>query len=311
MNREELNKMQTKILKKNKICNYTLGILLLLILFITLIIVINKRITFVFIIFIIFIEIIFGIAMMIIIKNIINGKDIKIFNKEYKNIYVLNFLKQNFENIIYKPEEGISKKEIKKYNTLNLGDKFTSNDYICGTYKNVKFEQSDIHIQEKYEEEDKDGNKIITWETIFEGRYMIFDFNKNFKSNVQVISNDFIKRSLPRIKNNKKVKLEDIEFNKMFKIYSEIEHDAFYILTPHFMEKIKKLYKELDAPIKLTFMKNKLHVAVNNGEDSFEYNVLNPINEEEIEQDIIKDIKLITDFVNELNLDNNLFKKEA
>ena len=71
---------------------------------------------------------------------------------------------------------------------------------------------------------------------------MIFDFNKNFKSNVQVISNDFIKRSLPHIKNNKKVKLEDIEFNKMFKIYSEIEHDAFYILTPHFMEKIKKLY---------------------------------------------------------------------
>lgn len=311
MNREELNKMQTKILKKNKICNYTLGILLLLILFITLIIVINKRITFVFIIFIIFIEIIFGIAMMIIIKNIINGKDIKKFNKEYKNIYVLNFLKQNFENIIYKPEEGISKKEIKKYNTLNLGDKFTSNDYICGTYKNVKFEQSDIHIQEKYEEEDKDGNKIITWETTFEGRYMIFDFNKNFKSNVQVISNDFIKRSLPHIKNNKKVKLEDIEFNKMFKIYSEIEHDAFYILTPHFMEKIKKLYKELDAPIKLTFMENKLHVAVNNGEDSFEYNVLNPINEEEIGQDIIKDIKLITDFVNELNLDNDLFKKEV
>lgn len=123
--------------------------------------------------------------------------------------------------------------------------------------------------------------------------------------------NDFIKRSLLRIKNNKKVKLEDIEFNKMFKIYSEIEHDAFYILTPHFMEKIKKLYKELDAPIKLTFMENKLHVAVNNGEDSFEYNVLNPINEEEIEQDIIKDIKLITDFVNELNLDNDLFKKEA
>ena len=28
-------------------------------------------------------------------------------------------------------------------------------------------------------------------------------------------------------------------------------------------------------------MENKLHVAVNNGEDSFEYNVLNPINEEE------------------------------
>ena len=38
-----------------------------------------------------------------------------------------------------------------------------------------------------------------------------------------------------------KVKMEDVDFNRMFKIYAENELDAFYILTPNMMEKIKKL----------------------------------------------------------------------
>ena len=59
------------------------------------------------------------------------------------------------------------------------------------------------------------------------------------------------------------------------------------------------------------FLDNKLYVAVDNREDSFEYNVFEPIDEKEINNNITKDIKLITDFVNELNLDNDLFKKEV
>ena len=43
----------------------------------------------------------------------------------------------------------------------------------------------------------------------------------------------------------------------------------------------------------------------------FEYDVLKPIDEKQINNNIVRDIKLITDFVNELNLDNDLFKKEV
>jgi hypothetical protein len=139
---------------------------------------------------------------------------------------------------------------------------------------------------------------------------MIFDFNKSFKANIQVISKHFSASSSRWGKNYNKVKMEDEEFNKMFKVYTSMEHDAFYLLTPHFIDKIKTLYKQLNAKIMLGFLDNRLHVAIDNGEDSFEYNVLKPINEQEINDSIIKDIKLITDFVNELNLDNDLFKKE-
>jgi len=59
------------------------------------------------------------------------------------------------------------------------------------------------------------------------------------------------------------------------------------------------------------FVGNRLHIAIDNNEDSFECNVFKVINEQEIEADIIKDIKVITDFVNELSLDNDLFRKEV
>ena len=104
------------------------------------------------------------------------------------------------------------------------------------------------------------------------------------------------------------VEMEDVEFNKNFCVYAENEHEAFYILTPHFMEKLKEIETKINAGIMFCFVDNKLHIAIDNNTDSFEYNVHKPINEKEIEEDIIKDIKIITDFADELNLDNDLFK---
>ena len=103
--------------------------------------------------------------------------------------------------------------------------------------------------------------------------------------------------------------MEDIEFNKDFSVFTDLEHDAFYILTPHFMEKIKNIYKKLDCGLMFCFIDSKLHIAIDNYKDAFEYDVFKKINEEEIKADIMKDIELITNFVDELNLDNNLFKE--
>ena len=189
---------------------------------------------------------------------------------------------------------------------MYLGDRYTSNDYVSGTYKNINFIQSDVHIEEKKKVEDSDGEIKEEWETIFLGRWMIFDFNKNFKANI------FVSDYYPFLQNKgyKEISLEDEEFNKLFNVYAEDEHEAYYVLTPHFMEKLKKLKKELNCGVLFYFVESKLHVAVNNFKDSFEPNLSKIINEEEIENNITKDIKLITDLVVDLNLENDLFKME-
>lgn len=77
------------------------------------------------------------------------------------------------------------------------------------------------------------------------------------------------------------------------------------------MEKIKKLKQNIGNNVTLGFIDSKLYVTLNNYKDSFEYNVFKPIDEKIINSNIMKDIKIITDFVDDLDLDNDLFKERV
>ena len=77
------------------------------------------------------------------------------------------------------------------------------------------------------------------------------------------------------------------------------------------MEKIQKLINTIDGKVILCFLDNKLHVGIQNNKDSFEHSIFKKINESKVIQTISKDIKLITSFVDELDLDNDLFRREV
>lgn len=308
INIDQLKMLQLKIIKKNKVCNFIITIVALIILLISSIIFFIDKTEWPFILITLFVELIICSMIISIIKNIVNGNDIQIFYKNFKNVFVLKSLQNNFDNVVYNPSNGFPETMINEIGMLNTGDRYYSNDYVSGTYNDIGFEQSDVHIEEKHEEKDEDGNKNVVWETLFRGRIMIFDFNKKFKSNIQVISYHFDAGALPWGERFSRVKMEDVEFNKELLVYAQNEHDAFYVLTPHFMEKIKEITEKIGCGIMFSFVDNKLHIAIDNNEDSFECDVFKIINEQAIEEDITRDIKIIKDFVDELNLDNNLFK---
>jgi hypothetical protein len=256
-------------------------------------------------IFPIFFEIIFGVVIFVFVRSFKLGKDIETFNKNYKQLFVLSSLKEVFDNLKYTPDKGVSAQTVSETGLIALHDRFTSNDFISGTYKKIEFEQSDVHVEEREVETDKDGHTTEHWVTTFMGRWMNFEFNKNFRTNVIVVNT----RSIFGFGRYKKIKMEDDDFNKNFTVYSEDEHEAYYILTPHFMERLKKIKSLINGYITFGFIDNKLYITIDNYEDSFEHNVFKPIDEEEIKSSIKKDIKVITDFVDELNLNNDLFKE--
>ena len=315
MSIEELKKIQNRVIKKNTIINTISFIIGIIVISISLSIVFffivknsffDITLDIFFPLFIIAFESILILIISSIVKSIVNGDDSNTFKKKFKEVFVLSSLKKVFDIISYDIDKGLDMNVIKNAELISLGDRYSSNDYIKGKYKNINFEQSDIHIEEKEEVEDNDGNKTIEWHTIFLGRWMIFDFNKKFKYNVHVYRKNYISYFSG---NYKKVSLDDEDFNKNFSVFAENEHDAFYILTPHFMEKIKKVVNDLNCDVSFGFIDNKLHVAIDNYIDSFEYNILKKINEEEIINDIMHDIKIIIDFIDELDLDNDLFKE--
>lgn len=306
MDKEDLVKIQNEVIKKSKIIN----IITLIIWVIVMIILYSIDVKLVSY----FITSIIIIIVKSIIKSILLGKQINEFNNGFKNKYVLSSLNKIFTDLKYFPDKGLHYSVIANTRMMDMGDRYSSNDYFEGKYKNVNVRQADVHIEEEQETTDSEGNTTTTWVTIFKGKWMIFDFNKSFTANVQVSQKGF---GNSRVNNwgeknkYKKVEMEDVEFNKMFRIYAQNEHDAFYILTPSLMEKIKKLANSVDGKLLMCFIDNELHIGLYNYKDSFEYNVYKKIDEEKINDDISKDIKVITDFIDELNLDNSLFRREV
>lgn len=249
-----------------------------------------------------------------IISFAICSKPIKTFTMAFKDLFVLKSLKSIFTDLQYNPMVGIDEGIIRETQMMNMGDRYSSNDLIIAKYKNINIMQADVHIEEEHQTTDSDGHTTTTYVTIFRGRWMVFDFNKTFKANLQLCQKGFSNSKLNNWGNKekfKKVMLEDEAFNNMFRTYAQSEHEAFYILTPSLMEKIKNLVSSVNGKILFCFVDNKLHVGLQNNKDSFEHSIFKKINEEQIIEDILKDIKLITNFVDELDLDNDLFRKEV
>lgn len=228
-----------------------------------------------------------------------NNLEVKI-NSLYKNKIVRKVFEKLFIDVIYIPEKGIEEKILEDTNMIYTGDSYESNDYIKGKYKNINFEFSDVEIEELHK--DNDGN--TTYVTIFSGQWMIFDFNKPFNYKVSIAS-----KGISLIKNPKNVELEDIDFNKNFSVWSENENEAFYLLTPHLMEKIKKLKNDINSDFILCFINNKLYIGLDNYKDLFEPNINKKINKQKEEEKIIEEVKIITKFIDDLELDNDLFKR--
>ncbi len=258
---------------------------------------------------------IIDLVIIAIVSTIIISGPKKSYVDNFKNYFVKRTLEKIFTDLQYNPDRGIPEAVISGTGMMYTGDRYTTNDLILGKYKNINFMQSDVHIEEEHESTDSDGHTTTYYVTIFQGRWMIFDFNKTFKANVEVCEKGFSGNQANTLfgkSKYQKVKMESEEFNKKFRVYAQDPHDAFYIITPSLMEKIKRLEAANKGKLFLGFCDNQLHVGIHDGSDSFEPgSCFSKINEEEVMNRMSTDVSKITMFVDELELDNDLFRKEV
>lgn len=239
----------------------------------------------------------------------ISGKKRR-YKEDYKHLLVKGALLSLFTDVEFYPDEGLSSKVIEATDMMQMGNEYFSNDYISGQYKGVRFEQADVKIREVT----SDGENTSTT-TYFEGRWMIFEFNKRFMSDLQVREKGFryAKKSggwFSQKDKMRKIQMEDVQFNRLFQVFAANEHEAYYILTPHMMESIKRLSEQTKGELLLCFVDNRLHVAVNSGEDAFEVPLFSKISRSLVDREIYGAIEVITQFVDEMNLENTIFKAD-
>ena len=247
------------------------------------------------------------VAAGLISFGVVESRFTKPYKRAYKEQLVKGILSEKIDDLRFYPHSGIDRETVKSTDMMSLGNIYQVNDLIEGSYNGVRFSQSDILIQQR-----TSNGKQTTTTTYLSGRWMIFDFNKKFQCDLQVRDRQFsyAKKSggwFSDRDKTEKLETESAEFNRTFKVYAENDSEAFYILTPHFMEALMKVKTQTDGEVLFCFVDRKLHVAVNNKTDSFEPPVWTAIDQQKARESVLGDLSLITDLVDTLKLDERLF----
>lgn len=219
---------------------------------------------------------------------------VKKYRTTFKKELIPITLKLFGKDIKYSPE-GISRGVVEAVDMFGHFTKYTSEDTVSGVIKEVSFDCADVKLGYYT------GGKNKRYVKVCHGQLYIFDFNKRFRTRT-IIREKKVKKP----DGLEKMEVESIDFNKKFYIYSNNEHDAFYILTPHFMEKLDELEAKHDGNLYIAFDNSKLYIGIDNNIDRFEPPILSEVSQETIDAQI-GDLKIIEEIIEELRLNNKIF----
>lgn len=210
----------------------------------------------------------------------------------YKETFVVSVLKTMLDDVKYDCNDGFTEFDIMQSGLIKIGNQLSSEDYLSGSYKGVKFRQADVDsINETWNGEEKE---TVTY---FSGRLIEFEYPLKLTSSVKVLSNYFTTYlSLP----SEIIDMEDVEFNDEFNVYALDAHEAFYILTPPLIEKLKYIKKYCNI-FAFNFAQGKIYFALQN-KKVFEIEYKDSISYVDEQDRMKQDVQTIIDAVNMLGL---------
>ena len=243
------------------------------------------------------------IAGVIVILFIMMRKR-SVYRTAYKKHFSHRMLSGFLKEYHYAHNAGIGSKDLLETGMVSLGNKYHSEDYTSGRYKDVGFAQADVLNQDEYTDSDGDTHTV----TLFHGQWMVFEFPRRFVSKLAVAGSR-CKRTI-NARKMEKFETESTEFNKRFKVYMQDGVEMFYLLNPKMIEKMQALSDEFNGAVSFLFIDKKLHIALNNGVDSFEppKHKKGDLNETEEIERLASEFKTVFSLIDTLELSKNIFK---
>lgn len=243
----------------------------------------------------------------------------KYFKRDYRNEFkekiIKPLIKELDSNLNYSANLHIQKKDFSNSLLFEKPDKFNGNDFILGQIDSTKIQFSDVHAQKRY----KDSKGKTKYLTLFQGLFIIADFNKNFQGRTIVLP-DFAQNTFGEFigswlqsKNQAReelVKMDNPDFEKEFVVYSNDQIEARYILSHSLMENLLKFKKKTKHDISISFVQNNIHLAINYDKDLFEPTVFKSLLNEEITKEYIETLVLALSIVEQLKLNERLWSRK-
>ncbi len=224
----------------------------------------------------------------------------KRFKHMYKENFVVGVLNEIFGRVVYNPEYGFSEHEVGQFGITQMGNRFSSEDYIEGECEGVHFRQSDVTVKRVV----KSGKSTHTY-IHFNGRMFEFECPMSNNTSTLVFSKNYQYPGRGIGMRYDKIQMENEAFNKQFKVKSIDSIDAFYILTPHMMECIQSIQQKGGA-VGFHYVKDKLYLGINaGGQGAFDARMNRPLVYADEVAKVKRDASVIVDIIKTLKLDEN------
>lgn len=240
---------------------------------------------------------------------------IKDYTAEFKEKIIRPLITSIDEKLSYHPESHIPSQHFSRSKLFtSKPDRVNGNDYVRGKIDNIDIQFSDFHAEKRH----KDSKGRTSWRTIFQGLFIVSEFNKNFIGSTVVLpdsaqsafgnlvgnwlqSNNFSRDEL--------VKMDSVAFEEEFVVYSNDQIEARYILTPALMQKLLNYKKRSRHPVYVSFTSKNIHIAIEYNKDLFEPSVFHSLLKYKIAMEYVSTLHLAVGIVEELKLNEKLWSK--
>jgi hypothetical protein len=240
---------------------------------------------------------------------------IKDYTAQFKSLIIEPLIAEIDAHLSYMPTAHIAKENFIRSRIFTTHpDRLRGNDYIHGKIDGIKIELSDLHAEKKH----KDSKGRTSWSTIFQGLFIVCEFNKHFKSQTVILPDSAQNTFGSLIGNwlqannmgrNELVKMDNIEFEKEFVVYSNDQIEARYILTHTLMAKLLQFKKNSQHPMYVSFLGGNIYMAIEYNKDLFEPSVFHSLLKYKIAMQYIQTLHLALGIVQELQLNQKLWSK--
>lgn len=129
-------------------------------------------------------------------------------------------------------------------------------DYAKGVFRGIPLEFGEFTLEEEQSERDEDGDTKTSYVAVFNGLMVVCQHGLDLRD-------DFSITQYTTYIGGNAIRTESEAFNKAYSIRGNDGHSIFYLLTPHYMEKLLALSNEIGDRLAMQFRKDgKLLICI-------------------------------------------------
>lgn len=247
------------------------------------------------------------------------GKEIKEKKDHFKQHVIGKMVTALGSGLAYEPTRCIDQDTYHRSKLfLQPINRYKGDDYVSGMIGKTAVRFCELLTQNETHTRDSNGNRRKQVQTIFKGIFFAADFNKKFIGETFVLPDVaenwlgslgtmFQKMNMSR---PQLIKLEDVEFEKIFAVYGTDQVEARYILSPALMQRLTAFRNKTKKSISISFIDSWIYISIPIRQDLFEAPLFNSLINYPMMEEYYNYLALCVGIVESLDLNTRIWTKE-